>query len=78
MPHKQDSQGQIQALGVAIRATRVEKGYSQESFAKHAGFDRSFYGAIERGRFNVTYETLLRVSAGLGVPASTLLKRAEP
>jgi transcriptional regulator with XRE-family HTH domain len=78
MPHKQGSQGRVRALGAAIRATRVEKGYSQESFAKHAGFDRSFYGAIERGRFNVTYGTLLRVSAGFGVPVSTLVERAEP
>jgi transcriptional regulator with XRE-family HTH domain len=37
------------ALGMAIRAERVKTAYSQERFARHAGIDRSYYGAIERG-----------------------------
>jgi transcriptional regulator with XRE-family HTH domain len=54
-----------------------ERGYSQEGFAAHAGLDRSYYGAIERGVFNVTVETVLRVAAGLGVPAWKILRRAD-
>lgn len=67
----------MRALGRTIRAIRCERGYSQESFAAQAGIDRSYVGAIERGEFNFTIHTLLRVSAGLGVSAAHLLKRAK-
>lgn len=65
------------ALGEAIRAVRVERGYAQERFAAHAGIDRSYFGAVERGEFNITLATLLKIAAGLDVPAWTLLKRGE-
>jgi transcriptional regulator with XRE-family HTH domain len=65
------------ALGKAIRATRVERGYTQEAFAAHAHIDRSYYGAVERGKFNVTLQTLLRIAAGLNVTAAELLARAR-
>jgi transcriptional regulator with XRE-family HTH domain len=68
---------ELRAFGEAIRATRVERGYTQEAFAAHAGIDRAYYGAIERGEFNVTLGTLLRVAAGLGTTATELLKRAQ-
>jgi transcriptional regulator with XRE-family HTH domain len=41
------------------------------------GLDRSYFGTIERGEFNVTLATLLKVAAGLGMSASTLLRRAR-
>ena len=75
MPAKKSAA--VQALGEAIRTARREQGYTQESFAAHVGLDRAYYGAIERGEFNVTLATLLKVAAGLGVPASTLLRRAQ-
>ena len=65
------------ALGATIRAARSERGYSQEGFAVHAGLDRSYFGAIERGEFNITLATLLKIADGLGVRASTLLRRAR-
>jgi transcriptional regulator with XRE-family HTH domain len=64
-------------LGEAIRASRNEQGYSQEGFAAHAGLDRSYYGAIERGGFNFTIETLMRVAAGLDAPAWEILRSAD-
>jgi transcriptional regulator with XRE-family HTH domain len=64
-------------LGEAIRSARRERGFSQETFAAHAGLDRSYYGAVERGEFNITIDTLLKITAGLGVRASTLLRRAQ-
>jgi transcriptional regulator with XRE-family HTH domain len=39
--------------------------------------DRSYYGAIERGGFNFTIETLMRVAAGLDAPAWEILRRAD-
>jgi transcriptional regulator with XRE-family HTH domain len=67
---------QHRALGDAIRATRKGRGFTQEGFAAHAEIDRSYYGAIERGEYGVTVETVLRVAAGLDMPAWELLKRA--
>ena len=64
------------ALGDAIRATRSEQGYTQESFARHAGMDRSYFGAIERGEFSITIDMLTTIAAGLGLPAWELLRRA--
>lgn len=64
-------------LGAVIRATRIEKGFTQEAFASHVALDRSYYGAVERGEHNVTVETLAIVAAGLEMPAWKLLRRAE-
>jgi transcriptional regulator with XRE-family HTH domain len=67
----------LRRFGCALRALRVERGYGQEGFAKHAAIDRSYYGAIERGEFNVSLGTLMRLAAGLEVSASEILRRAE-
>jgi len=65
-----------EAVGRAIRAARKEQDYTQEAFALAAGLDRSYMGAIERGEFNLTLETLLKVTAKLGISAAELLSRA--
>jgi transcriptional regulator with XRE-family HTH domain len=64
------------ALGEAIRAIREQQGLTQESFAIKAGIDRSYYGALERGEFNMTVDTLMSVADGLGVSAWEIWKRA--
>lgn len=64
------------AIGQAIRTVRTEQGHTQEAFALKAGIDRSYMGAIERGEFNLTVNTLLKIAAGLGMSASELLSRA--
>jgi transcriptional regulator with XRE-family HTH domain len=65
-----------EAVGAAIRSFRVERGHSQEGFASHAGFDRSYYGAIERGEFNISMGTLARLAEALETPPSQLFARA--
>lgn len=74
MPSKKSRE--TRALGRAFRATRKEKGYTQESFALKAGIDRSYYGALERGEYNATIDTIMHVARGLGVPAWELWRRA--
>jgi transcriptional regulator with XRE-family HTH domain len=64
------------ALGRAMRQLRRERGYNQESFARRAGVDRSYYGAIERGEFNLTLDTIVKIAAGLGEKPSKLLRVA--
>ncbi len=66
-----------QTLGAAIRAIRSERAFSQEGFARYAGLDRSYYGAIERGEFNITVDTLVKIAVGLGVTVAELCKRAR-
>jgi transcriptional regulator with XRE-family HTH domain len=64
------------AFGAAVRALRRERGYGQEGFAAHAGLDRSYTGAIERGEFNVSLETIVKLAAALEVTAAEVLRRA--
>jgi transcriptional regulator with XRE-family HTH domain len=64
------------ALGAAARSLRTERRLAQEAFAVRAGMDRSYYGAIERGEFNVTLDTIMKIAAALEVPAASLLARA--
>ena len=64
------------AFGAAVRSMRVERAYSQEGFAAHAGMDRSNYGAIERGEFNVSLSTILKIADGLEVKGHEILLRA--
>jgi transcriptional regulator with XRE-family HTH domain len=66
-----------QALAKAVRQIRGQRGYSQEAFAVHAGLDRSYYGAIERGEFNPTVDTIVKIAAGFGVRAAELFARAR-
>lgn len=66
-----------QALGGAIRAVRNERSFSQEAFAAHAGLDRSYYGAVERGEFNPTVDTVVKIAVGLEVTVAALFERAR-
>jgi XRE family transcriptional regulator, regulator of sulfur utilization len=75
MPSKKSPANQ--ALGNAMRTIRRQRGYSQEDFAPRAGIERSNYGAIERGEFNVTLDTIAKIAAGLGMTVVELLHRAK-
>lgn len=75
MPAKKSAASQ--ALGKAIRTVREGKGYTQESFASETELDRSYYGAIERGEFNVTVDTIMTIAAGLEESAAELFSRAK-
>ncbi len=72
-PKKSDAN---RALGEAIRAIRRERGLTQEGFASVAGIDRSYYGALERGEFNMTVDTLVTVAHALGAQPSEIWRRA--
>lgn len=53
------------AIGNKIRNHRLRLRYSQEAFADHINFDRSNYGAIERGERNISLRTLAKIAVGL-------------
>ena len=66
-----------QALGKAIRSAREHRGYSQEGFARKASIDRSYYGAVERGEFNLSVDTVIRIAVALEMTACELFGRAK-
>jgi transcriptional regulator with XRE-family HTH domain len=72
----QDQQDLI-ALGRAIREIRQERGVRAEDLAAATGIDGSRLHGLESGRLNPRYELLLALAAGLGVPASAFMLRAE-
>jgi transcriptional regulator with XRE-family HTH domain len=67
----------VVALGRAIQAIRTERRISQVQLAEITGFRQSWISNVEHGRRNPSWANVVRVSEGLGVRASTLVKRAE-
>ena len=65
-----------QRFGKAVRVTRLRANYSQDSFALHSGIDRSYFGAVERGEFNVSLDTMVKIAEALDTKASALLALA--
>lgn len=52
-------------IGEEIRRVRERQGVSQANLAKKIGMLRANYIRIEKGRTNLTVETLMRVAEGL-------------
>ncbi len=62
----------LKAVAARIRALREAKGIAQEVFAYEAGIDRSYYGAIERGKYSPTAINLAKIAVALGVEVGEL------
>lgn len=55
-------------IGIKIRKLRKESGYTLDSLAEKVGLASGKYlGLIERGKINVTLETLGKIASGLGL-----------
>lgn len=65
------------AFGAVIRTERERLQMAQDQFALVAHVDRSYYGKLERGERQPSLGLLLRVAAGLGVPAADLVRAVE-
>ncbi|MFF0147687.1 helix-turn-helix protein [Amycolatopsis sulphurea] len=61
-----------------VRAHREAAGLSQEGLAREAGVHWTFVNQVERGLRNVSLHNLLKLAYGLGVDASTLVRRLKP
>jgi transcriptional regulator with XRE-family HTH domain len=66
-----------EVLGNRIREFRLKRGFSQESFADHCGIHRTYMGGIERGKRNLTIQTVLTIARGLDMSMSELLAGIE-
>lgn len=52
-------------IGALVRRVRERAALSQANLAERIGMDRANLIRIEKGRINLTVETLVRVAAGL-------------
>jgi transcriptional regulator with XRE-family HTH domain len=64
-------------IGRVIRKHREALKLTQEEFADEHDINRPHYGAIERGKQNLTLLNLARVADGLGRPLSQIMREAE-
>ncbi|GJM34168.1 MAG: hypothetical protein DHS20C18_31690 [Saprospiraceae bacterium] len=60
-------------VGGTIRYHRRQQGLSQDTFARKAEINRSYFAAIERGERNVAVLNLIKIAKALGVEVSELL-----
>ena len=65
------------SFGQAIREFRLDQGVSQEELGYRSGMDRSYVGGVERGERNPSLRCIQRLSDGLKIPASAILRRSE-
>jgi transcriptional regulator with XRE-family HTH domain len=63
---------QLEAVGRQIRKLREDHGLSQEDFAAKAGLDRAYYGAVERGKRNLSARNLIKIAVALNVNVGAL------
>lgn len=61
-------------LGKSVRHYRRLKGLSQEKFAHSVGLHRTYIGAIEQGRQNLTFEKVVLLAQGLDIHVFELLE----
>ena len=69
--------GQLHALGGAVRELRARRRLSQEGLGRVAGTHRNYVGAIERGEINPTFRVLCKLAHGLRVPLTELVEVYE-
>ena len=63
-----------QELGKRIKELRKAKGYSQESFARKSGIDRTYIASVEAGKRNISIDNIKKIADGLGVSLSDLFE----
>ena len=64
-------------IGAAIRKLREGLAVTQDDFADKIEMHRSYYGEIERGKWNLTLRTITKVADGLGVKMWEIFKAAD-
>lgn len=67
----------LRKFGLAVRAERLRRGWSQEQLAAAAGVDRTYVSGLERGVRNPALSTQEKIAAALGTPLADLIGKAE-
>ena len=61
-------------FGRRVRALRMARGQSQETFADACGIDRTYISGIERGKRNVGLKNVAVIAQALGITLSELFE----
>ena len=61
-------------IGENIKSLRNSKNISQEKLAELSNLDRTYVQSIEKGKRNISVEVLLKLSKGLNVKITEILK----
>lgn len=61
-------------FGLNVKRLRQAAGLSQEAFADHCGFARSYMSRIERGSANPSLDAVEALATALNVPVSALFE----
>lgn len=64
----------LKQLGRNIKAERVRKGYSQDTFAELLNVSTSYIGKVESGKQNMSMGKILEFATALNVHINDLLK----
>ena len=76
---KEETLREREKLGANIREMREEQNISLRKFALMVGLSKDYMVAVEHGRKSPTFDTIMKIAGGLGVPPSALMKGiAEP
>jgi transcriptional regulator with XRE-family HTH domain len=70
-------QGEYSSLGDAVRHLRTRAGLTQEKLAHRSDVHPTWVSHIERGRVNVTHQTVVSIAAGIGIRYSQVVSLAE-
>ena len=65
------------SLGNLLRELRQKKGISQEALAADSDLDRTYISMVERGERMPTIRTLFKISRGLDIKPSGILRDLE-
>lgn len=61
-------------FGLRVRELRKASGFSQEAFADHCGFARSYMSRVERGAGNPSLDAIETIAIALNVEVKVLFE----
>lgn len=64
----------LKQLGLNIKAERVRKNYTQESFAEILGVTREYVSRIERGKENLSFLKVINIANVLNTDINSILR----
>lgn len=68
---------QLKILGERLRKYRVNKGFSQETFAEKTHLDRTYISGLERGKRNPSFLIICRISKVLEISEQQLFESGD-
>jgi transcriptional regulator with XRE-family HTH domain len=64
-------------VGWNLRTLRNERGFTQEKLAAISGVDQGYIGTLERGRVNVSVDTLDKIAKALKVKTAEFFRSKD-